>query len=63
VFLIAGAHDPVLGTEALEATWLRWYPNAELDVLKDAGHFAPEEAPEALASAVQSALAAGSSSA
>ena len=63
VFLIAGAHDPVLGTEALEATWLRWYPNSELDVIKDAGHFAPEEAPEALASAVQSALAAGSSSA
>jgi hypothetical protein len=57
VLLIAGAHDLVLGAEALEATWLRWYPNAELDVFKDAGHFAPEEAPEALASAVESALA------
>ncbi|MFC5143569.1 alpha/beta fold hydrolase [Streptomyces aureoversilis] len=57
VFLIAGAHDPVMGAEALQDTWLRWYPNAELEVLEDAGHFAPEEAPRALATAVERALA------
>jgi len=40
-----------------QGTWLRRYPKAEPDVLKDAGHFAPEEAPEAFASAVEQALA------
>jgi pimeloyl-ACP methyl ester carboxylesterase len=57
VFLIAGANDPAMGAEALRGTWLRWYPNAELEVLEDAGHFAPEEAPDALAAAVERALA------
>ncbi|MEU2244451.1 MULTISPECIES: alpha/beta fold hydrolase [Streptomyces] len=58
VLLVVGAHDPALGTEAMEATWLRWYPNARLDVLKDAGHYAPEENPQALAEAIEAFLAA-----
>ncbi|WP_431045921.1 alpha/beta fold hydrolase [Streptomyces sp. P1-3] len=53
VLLVAGAHDPALGPEAMHATWLRWYPNAELAVLDEAGHYAPEETPEALAAAVE----------
>ncbi|MEV6774965.1 alpha/beta fold hydrolase [Streptomyces syringium] len=53
VLLVAGAHDPALGGEAMESTWLRWYPHAELHVFPDAGHYAPEEAPEALAAAVE----------
>ncbi|MFI6417041.1 alpha/beta fold hydrolase [Streptomyces sp. NPDC050842] len=58
VLLVVGAHDPALGTEAMEATWLRWYPNARLHVLKDAGHYAPEETPQALAEAIEAFLAA-----
>ncbi|MEV8585769.1 alpha/beta hydrolase [Streptomyces sp. NPDC051180] len=58
VLLVVGAHDPALGSDAMEATWLRWYPNARLEVLKDAGHYAPEETPEALAEAIEAFLAA-----
>jgi pimeloyl-ACP methyl ester carboxylesterase len=32
---------------------MQWYPNTELEVLRDAGHYAPEEAPEALAAVVE----------
>ncbi|MEU5216705.1 alpha/beta hydrolase [Streptomyces sp. NPDC020807] len=58
VLLVVGAHDPALGAEAMEATWLRWYPNARLEVLKDAGHYAPEETPGPLAEAIEAFLAA-----
>ncbi|MEU9177848.1 alpha/beta hydrolase [Streptomyces sp. NPDC048550] len=53
VFLLAGANDPALGPEAMRATWMQWYPNAELEVLPDTGHYAPEESPEAVAAAVE----------
>ncbi|MCZ0982721.1 alpha/beta hydrolase [Streptomyces diastatochromogenes] len=58
VLLVVGAHDPALGAEAMEATWLRWYPNARLEVLKDAGHYPPEETPQALAEAIEAFLGA-----
>ncbi|GAA3896149.1 alpha/beta hydrolase [Streptomyces gulbargensis] len=58
VLLVVGAHDPALGADAMEATWLRWYPNARLHVLEDAGHYAPEETPKALAEAIEAFLAA-----
>lgn len=53
VLLVAGANDPALGPEAIRATWLQWYPHAQLEVLQDTGHYAPEESPEALAAAVE----------
>ncbi|MEU9305320.1 alpha/beta hydrolase [Streptomyces sp. NPDC048269] len=53
VLLVAGANDRALGPEAMQDTWLKWYPNAELEVLPDAGHYAPEETPEALAALVE----------
>ncbi|WP_406340430.1 alpha/beta fold hydrolase [Streptomyces sp. NBC_00648] len=53
VLLLAGANDPALGPEALRATWLQWYPNAQLEVLPNTGHYAPEESPEAVAAAVE----------
>ncbi|MGW0750832.1 alpha/beta fold hydrolase [Streptomyces sp. NPDC002587] len=56
VLLVVGANDPALGAEAMRATWLRWYPKAELEVLPDAGHYAPEESPEALAALVEQFL-------
>ncbi|MFE5296700.1 alpha/beta fold hydrolase [Streptomyces sp. NPDC056632] len=58
VLLVVGAHDPALGAEAMESTWLRWYPNARLEVLPEAGHYAPEETPKALADAIEAFLAA-----
>ncbi|MFI5984543.1 alpha/beta fold hydrolase [Streptomyces sp. NPDC051555] len=56
VLLLAGAADPALGPEAIRATWMQWYPNAELQVLPNTGHYAPEESPEAVAAAVEQYL-------
>ena len=58
VLLVVGAHDPALGEAAMTAGWLQWYPNARLEVLPEAGHYAPEETPEALAAAIEAFLAA-----
>jgi pimeloyl-ACP methyl ester carboxylesterase len=42
----------------VQSTWLRWYPNAELVRFSDAGHYAPDETPLALVSAIERFLAA-----
>lgn len=56
VKVIAGAHDPALSADVMRATWLAWYPNAELEVLADAGHYAPHETPLALVAAIEEFL-------
>ncbi|WP_330285581.1 alpha/beta fold hydrolase [Streptomyces sp. NBC_00576] len=53
VLVVAGANDPAMGPDTMRSTWLQWYPNAELQVFNDAGHFAPDESPEALATVVE----------
>ncbi|GAA3379627.1 alpha/beta hydrolase [Streptomyces racemochromogenes] len=53
VLLLAGANDPALGPEAMRATWMQWYPNAQLEVLPNTGHYAPEESPEAAGAAIE----------
>ncbi|WSP94490.1 alpha/beta hydrolase [Streptomyces sp. NBC_01233] len=53
VLVVAGANDPAMGPDTVRSTWLQWYPNAELEVFDDAGHFAPEESPETLAAVVE----------
>ncbi|MCO6010383.1 alpha/beta hydrolase [Actinoallomurus purpureus] len=58
VLVIAGEHDPALSAEVMRNTWLRWYPNAELTVFHDAGHYAMDETPLALVSAIERFLAA-----
>ncbi|MCT4351950.1 alpha/beta hydrolase [Streptomyces sp. Je 1-79] len=57
VLLVVGAHDPALGADAMAAGWLQWYPNARLAVLAEAGHYAPEESPRELATAIEAFLA------
>lgn len=56
VLVCAGAHDKALSPEVMRETWLRWYPNAELEVFADAGHYAPEEVPLALIARVEGFL-------
>ena len=56
---IVGAHDPALGEATMRATWLTHYPNARLEVLPDAGHYAMEEAPVRLATLLEEFLADG----
>ncbi|MFD0005035.1 alpha/beta fold hydrolase [Streptomyces sp. NPDC127178] len=53
VLFVAGANDPAMGPHTMQSTWLQWYPNAELAVFNDAGHFAPDESPEALAAVLE----------
>ncbi|HEY2796110.1 MAG TPA: alpha/beta hydrolase [Micromonosporaceae bacterium] len=54
---IVGAHDPDLSADAMNATWMKWFPRAELCVLADAGHYAMDETPLALVSVVEGFLA------
>lgn len=56
VKVIVGEHDPALSAEVMRATWLEWYPNAELEVLANAGHYAPSETPIALATSIEGFL-------
>ncbi|MCO5967642.1 alpha/beta fold hydrolase [Actinoallomurus soli] len=58
VLVIAGAHDPALSPDVMRATWLEWYPNAELVTFQDAGHYAMDETPLALVAEIERFLAA-----
>ncbi|QPP07122.1 alpha/beta hydrolase [Streptomyces bathyalis] len=51
--VIAGRHDPALGAETMRATFGAWYPNLELEIFPDAGHYAMDESPVALATCVE----------
>lgn len=53
---IVGAHDPSLTADVMKGTYLAWYPNAEIDVLDNAGHYPMNETPIALATSIESFL-------
>ncbi len=54
--VIIGAHDQALTEEAMKATYLAWYPHAELEVMANAGHYPMNEAPVALATSIEAFL-------
>lgn len=54
---VVGEHDPALGADTINATWMQTYPNARLEVLPNAGHYAMFETPVALATVVERFLA------
>jgi pimeloyl-ACP methyl ester carboxylesterase len=54
---VVGEHDPALGAEAIERTWMRHYPNARLEVLANAGHYAMYETPVRLTTVPEDFLA------
>lgn len=56
VKVVVGEHDPALGAPVMEQTFLDHYPNAELEVLANAGHYAMFETPVALATSVEAFL-------
>ncbi len=56
VRVIVGENDPALGAEVMRQTFLEWYVDAELEVLSGAGHYAMDETPIALATAVERLL-------
>jgi pimeloyl-ACP methyl ester carboxylesterase len=53
VKVIAGQHDPALGEETMKATFQVWYPHCDVEVLPNAGHYAIDETPIALATTVE----------
>ncbi|MBZ2209171.1 alpha/beta fold hydrolase [Massilia soli] len=56
VKVIVGEFDPTLTAEVMLATWLAWYPNAELETMANSGHYPMHETPLALAAAIQDFL-------
>lgn len=42
---VVGALDPALSADVQRATWMRWFPRAELVELPSCGHYAMDEAP------------------
>ncbi|MEV8507126.1 alpha/beta hydrolase [Actinoplanes sp. NPDC051475] len=54
---VVGEHDPALGAGTMRATWMATYPNARLEVLADAGHYAMDETPIRLATILEQFLA------
>ncbi|SEJ32604.1 alpha/beta fold hydrolase [Paraburkholderia diazotrophica] len=56
VKLFVGEHDPTITADLMTRTWLTWYPNATLETLHNAGHYAMFEVPVALATALENWL-------
>ena len=56
VKVIVGAYDQALTEEVMKATFLAWYPNAELEVMANAGHYPMNETPVALATSIEAFL-------
>lgn len=50
---VVGEHDPALGEATAKGTWMQTYPNARLEVMPNAGHYAMYETPIALASSIE----------
>jgi pimeloyl-ACP methyl ester carboxylesterase len=57
VKVIVGEHDPSLNEELMRATFAQWYPRLEIDVMPNAGHYAMDETPVALATSLEHFLA------
>lgn len=53
VKVIVGKHDPALSEAVMEQAWLPLYPQAELEVIPNAGHYPMFETPAALAASVE----------
>lgn len=51
-----GEHDLAFSKEAMESTYLAWLPNASLEIIANAGHYAMQEAPVNLATVMEDFL-------
>jgi pimeloyl-ACP methyl ester carboxylesterase len=54
--VIVGAHDPSITADVMQATFLKWFPNSSLEVMKNAGHYPMDEMPISLASSIEGFL-------
>jgi pimeloyl-ACP methyl ester carboxylesterase len=51
--VVVGEHDPALGAALMRTTFQQWYPKLELEVMSNAGHYAIDETPVALATSIE----------
>lgn len=56
--VLVGEHDQALTAEVMQASFLQWYPRAELEVLANAGHYPMAEIPVCLATVLDRFVAA-----
>ena len=56
VKLIVGVNDPALSADVMEQTWLVFFPEAEMTILSDAGHYPMFESPVSLATSIEEFL-------
>jgi len=56
VKLIIGVNDPALPAEVMEQTWMVFFPEAEMTILPDAGHYPMFESPVTLATSIEEFL-------
>ena len=56
VKVIVGVNDPAMSADVMEQTWLAYFPDAELTILPDAGHYPMFESPVSLATSVEEFL-------
>jgi pimeloyl-ACP methyl ester carboxylesterase len=56
VKVIVGVNDPALSADVMERTWLVYFPEAEMTILSDAGHYPMFESPVSLATSIEEFL-------
>ena len=56
VKLIVGVNDPALSADVMEQTWLVFFPEAEMTILPDAGHYPMFESPVSLVTSIEEFL-------
>jgi pimeloyl-ACP methyl ester carboxylesterase len=56
VKVIVGEHDGALTADVMKATYMTFYPNAELEVMANSGHYPMDETPIALATSIEAFL-------
>jgi pimeloyl-ACP methyl ester carboxylesterase len=56
VKLIVGVNDPAMSANVMEQTWRVFFPDAELTILPDAGHYPMFESPVSLATSIEEFL-------
>ena len=56
VKVIVGEHDGALNADVMKATYMTWYPNAELEIMANSGHYPMDETPIALATSIEAFL-------
>ncbi len=56
VKVIVGVNDPALSAEVMEQTWLAFFPEGELTILPDAGHYPMFESPVSLVTSIEEFL-------